>query len=184
MPVELLVPFLAEHYVSVNLRVALQVIYRFGNEMHSPLSEEIFRGKVFFKIIINRALKRHRRRIPEVSLLPETDTVDPVAALRDTVVSAVQHLEIDIVAAVILECLLNDLPGPVMIMHEHAPDVLKDKYFRLAFNNEPCKLAEQSAAGILETAVLPSQRKSLAGNSAHKQVYLSPERSGIEITNI
>lgn len=47
VPVELLVPFLAEHNIAVNLGVALAVIYRFGNEMHPLSLRKYFEEKSF-----------------------------------------------------------------------------------------------------------------------------------------
>lgn len=82
------------------------------------------------------------------------------------------------------DCILNCVKRSSIVVGKQSFDILTKENPWLNFRNSSCKFKEKRTPSILESALFPCKRESLAWESPSKQIYLTMQRAKINFMYI
>ena len=132
MPIELLVPFLTQLNVSIDLSITLHPIFVTGDEFNSLFSKKILCVNEVFEEIVHAILQVYRSWIFKICFLFESEAVNSLPMLRNTVVTTVEDSEFYIIAQFFKNVMYN-MPCPALIVIKQTSYIFKQENFRLGF---------------------------------------------------
>lgn len=126
--------------------------------------EVLYRLRIFERVLLRYAVALS-------DVLPDTDDVDALAELRDSVIGGGENL-IEHLVAGLVETLSHDSKRVSLIVLLQVSDVLEEQYFRLVVLCDTKNVVEERPASIIEPALLTAYGERLAWEAATNDVHM------------